>query len=46
MLSFEKDGMTIEICGVDSISKKTEQLIFKNKDTGAKIKVKSSNMKK
>ncbi len=46
MLSFEKDGMTIEICGVDSISKKPEQLIFKNKDTGAKIKVKSSNMKK
>ena len=46
MLSFEKDGMTIEICGIDTISKNSEQLIFKNKDTGAKIKVKSSNTKK
>lgn len=46
MVSLEQDGITVDICDIGSLDTGKEEVIFTNKDTGAKVKVKCSNSKK
>lgn len=45
MLVLEQDDIAVDICDITSISKNKE-VIFTNKETGAKVKVRRSNNKK
>lgn len=46
MVSLEQDGITVDIYDIGSLGTGKEEVIFTNKDTGTKIKVKCSNPKK